>query len=305
LDILCHFHHLNAVSWIYRLMFEGFARSAMPNYMTSFAGAWVEIWNGELDAKDELEKMHHDNQDVKKAEVTTTRQGEQDQAWLRKAMGWSVDALITALGILLSSLVGMFITVLNLIHGFWVLGTNAVILGIGPLCIAFLAHEATEGILWAWAKAWLVYGLLYLPMLGLGARMAGVVFKGITTMVAGSDMVFSDGPDIAMHFIYALLGLLCALAVVQAIPSFLRHLLVAAVSSHGFEATPAAVAATATAATGTSGGSAAGATMAGGAANYRGTLLVVDNTKFLYSAAPLTLNAPGAMVSCVMGPVER
>ena len=231
----------------YRPMFEGFARTALPTYMTSFAGSWLEVWNGELDAKDELLKMHHDNQDVKQAEVTTTRQGGEDQSWWGKAMSWSVDALISGLGILLSTLAGMFITVLILIQGFWVLGVNVVILGLGPLCIACLAHEATEGIFWTWAKAWLVYGLLYLPMLGLGARIAGVVFKGVTTMVAGSEIVFGDGSDIAMHFIYALLGPLCALAVVQAIPSLFSHLLASAVGAAGHAAAPAAAAASATA----------------------------------------------------------
>ena len=39
--------------------------------------------------------------------------------------------------------------------------------------------------------------------------------------------------------------------------------------------------------------------------NYRGTLLVVDDRQFLYSALPLTLSAPGTMVSFVTGPVER
>lgn len=41
------------------------------------------------------------------------------------------------------------------------------------------------------------------------------------------------------------------------------------------------------------------------AGNYRGTLLVVDDRQFLYSASPLTLSAPGAMVSYVMGQVEQ
>jgi hypothetical protein len=39
--------------------------------------------------------------------------------------------------------------------------------------------------------------------------------------------------------------------------------------------------------------------------NYRGTLLVVDDRQFLYSASPLTLNTPGALVSYVVGPIER
>lgn len=225
----------------YRPLFDGFARSALPTFMTSFAGSWYEIWSGQLDAKDELQKLHQDNQDVKKAEITATRQGEQDQAWWSKAMAWSVDALVSALAVVLSTLAGMFITVLILIQGFWVLGINALILALGPLCIAFLAHEATEGIFWVWAKAWLVYGLLYLPMLGLGAKMAGVVFTGITDMVAGSDMVFGDGSDIAMHFIFTMLGPLCAFAVVRSIPVFLSQLLSAAVQAYGASSVPSPI----------------------------------------------------------------
>ena len=41
------------------------------------------------------------------------------------------------------------------------------------------------------------------------------------------------------------------------------------------------------------------------AGNYRGTMLVVDDRQFLYSASPITLSAPGAMVSYVQGPVEH
>jgi hypothetical protein len=39
--------------------------------------------------------------------------------------------------------------------------------------------------------------------------------------------------------------------------------------------------------------------------NYRGTLLIVDDRQFMYSALPLTLSAPGARVSYVVGPVEH
>ena len=38
--------------------------------------------------------------------------------------------------------------------------------------------------------------------------------------------------------------------------------------------------------------------------NHRGTYVVVDSTRFLYSAAPLGLSPPGALVSYVAGPVR-
>jgi hypothetical protein len=41
------------------------------------------------------------------------------------------------------------------------------------------------------------------------------------------------------------------------------------------------------------------------AVNYRGTSLEIDGERFLYSASPLTLNPPGALVSYVAGPIHR
>ena len=38
--------------------------------------------------------------------------------------------------------------------------------------------------------------------------------------------------------------------------------------------------------------------------NYRGTYVVVDGTRFLYSAAPLGLSPPGALVSYVAGAAQ-
>jgi hypothetical protein len=40
-------------------------------------------------------------------------------------------------------------------------------------------------------------------------------------------------------------------------------------------------------------------------ASNRGTFLVVDGTRFLYSAMPLALSMPGAQVSYVIGPLGR
>jgi hypothetical protein len=38
--------------------------------------------------------------------------------------------------------------------------------------------------------------------------------------------------------------------------------------------------------------------------NYRGTYLEIDGARFLYSASPLILNPPGALVSYVAGPIH-
>jgi hypothetical protein len=40
------------------------------------------------------------------------------------------------------------------------------------------------------------------------------------------------------------------------------------------------------------------------ACNYRGTYLEIDGERFLYSASPLIVNSPGALVSYVAGPMH-
>ena len=38
---------------------------------------------------------------------------------------------------------------------------------VGPICVAFAAHEKTESYFWGFLKAFLFVGLLYMPLLGL------------------------------------------------------------------------------------------------------------------------------------------
>jgi hypothetical protein len=110
-------------------------------------------------------------------------------------------------------------------EGFWALGVNMLLIGIGPLCIACAAHEKSEGMAWSWIRAFVVLGLLYMPMLGLACEFAGVIMAQMTKMVTGSGLVYGDGTDIGVHLVMVLLGPICAFAVVRAVPSFMSMLL--------------------------------------------------------------------------------
>ncbi len=99
------------------------------------------------------------------------------------------------------------------------------LVAIGPICIAFGAHEKTEGIAWSFMRAFIVLGLAYMPMLALACRFAGIIMAQMTTMVGKAGLAYGDGSDIVVHFIMVLIGPICAFAVVKAVPGFLSMML--------------------------------------------------------------------------------
>jgi hypothetical protein len=102
---------------------------------------------------------------------------------------------------------------------------NMLLVAIGPICVAFAAHEKTESYFWSFLKAFLFVGLLYMPLLGLACQFAGVIMAQMTTMVTGSGLVYGDGSDIGVHILFVVLGPLCAFAAVRSAPMFLGMVL--------------------------------------------------------------------------------
>jgi hypothetical protein len=134
---------------------------------------------------------------------------------------------------------------------------NMVLIAIGPICVAFAAHEKTEGIFWSFVRAFLVLGLLYMPLLGVACGFAGIIMAHMTRMVTGSGLVYGDGSDIGVHFIMVILGPLCAFAVVRAVPAVLAQLL-QSMSGGGGSSFAAGVAVAMMALRGSGGGSGGG-----------------------------------------------
>jgi hypothetical protein len=218
----------------YRTAVVGTMNATLPRFMTAFATRWVEVWVTETDALAEIRKRERENQEVKYAEVGATKAGQDDDSWYGKLARYLVDQLLTGIGWAVASLTGLLITLLIVMEGFWVLGVNMLLVAIGPICVACLAHEKTEGLFWAWCKAFLLFGLLYLPMLGLGAAFAGVVMARMTTMATDAGLVYGDGSDFGVHVVAVVLGPLCAFAVVRAVPGFVS--MIVGSSSLGGEA---------------------------------------------------------------------
>jgi hypothetical protein len=209
----------------YQTVVVGTVAKLQPGFMTNFAGKWSDVWESEMKAIETIKKAEAENQDLKYTEVTATKAGKDDDSWYTKLGKYILDGMLTGLGWVLAVIAGMVITVYILMEGFTGLGMNMLLVAVGPICVAFAAHEKTESYLWGFLKAFLFVGLLYMPLLGLACEFAGVVMAQMTTMVAGSGLVYGDGTDISVHFLFVLLGPFCAFAVVKAAPMFLGMVL--------------------------------------------------------------------------------
>jgi hypothetical protein len=196
-----------------------------PTFMTTFAANWATVWESEMTSIEAIKKAEAENQDLKGTEVTATKAGKDDDSWYGKLGKYVVDALLTGIGWVLAVVAGLVITVFMLMEGFTGLGLNMLLVAVGPVCVAFAAHEKTESYFWGFLKAFLFIGLLYMPLLGLACQFAGVIMAQMTTMVAGMGVVYGDGSDIGVHFLMVVLGPFCAFAVVRAAPMFLGMVL--------------------------------------------------------------------------------
>lgn len=273
----------------YRTAVVSTLNAVQPRFMTAFATKWVEVWVAETDAIEAIRKAEAENQAVKSAEVSATKAGQDDDSWYAKLARYVVDRLLTGVGWAVATITGLFVTLLIIMEGFWALGINMLIAAIGPICVAFAAHEKTEGIFWAWAKAFLVFGLLYLPMLGLGASFAGVVMARMTTMATSSGLVYGDGSDFAVHIIAVVLGPFCAFAVVRAVPAFVSLILTSSSMGEGaggsFGATVGMAASAVRAGSGGGGGGGSAASLAEGSVLKPGGLLDANDPELGQSSS--------------------
>lgn len=209
----------------YQSVVVGTVAAVQPKYMTAFTDKWAEVWVAEQKAIETIKEAEADNQDLKYDEVASTKTGHQDDSWGAKIARYVVDGLITAAGWVLACVTGGLITIFMLMEGFYGLGVNMALIAVGPVCIAFAAHEKTEIIFWSYVRAFLVLGLLYMPILGVACGFAGIIMAQMTAMVAGSGVVYGDGSDIWVHLVLVVLGPICSFAVVRAVPAMMAQLL--------------------------------------------------------------------------------
>jgi hypothetical protein len=89
-----------------------------------------------------------------------------------------VGSLLSAFGL---------ITAIGLIFGG--AATSVLVLCLAPVCIPFAIHEDTQSIAWSYARTWLLYGVMYMPLLTITVKVATEM--GTLIANAGLDAINS------------------------------------------------------------------------------------------------------------------
>lgn len=214
----------------YRSIVVGVGMSQVPRQMLAYTTAWQEVWETEWDSIDALRKNEAENKKLRTAEMEQKNKASTipggDSSWwhpIVAAVLWMLDGLVSAIGWILSVVVGIGLCLLMLVQAFWVLGVLLLLVAIGPLCVAFALHPATSSIFWTFFRQIVVYEFLYLPFLGFACSIAGVIMGRVSATFAGSDIQYTDGTNVAVHLLTAVLGPLCSFAVVKGAPAVLER----------------------------------------------------------------------------------
>lgn len=94
-------------------------------------------------------------------------------------IGSTISTLMSAILAGASVILGVvffFIAVLLMeVQGFVAIAYGAMVLMLGPILLPFGIHENTEGMAWQYVKAWLTYGILYLPMCIIAMKICSIL----------------------------------------------------------------------------------------------------------------------------------
>jgi hypothetical protein len=187
-----------------------------------FATSWTEIFDSELKIDYQVAKTEAENKELDKAEQAASQAlagKEPDRGFMAGLAASLLEGLKSMLGSLLALVFGLIITLVCLAEGFWIIGTNMILMVIGPICIAFGAHEKTESILWSFVKSTIMYGILYLPVVAIAMRIASAVMRSITSMSIENNLIQGDMMSVATQLIALILGPVMAFAIVKGAPA--------------------------------------------------------------------------------------
>lgn len=128
-----------------------------------------------------------------------------------------VEAASQMLGMVLSIIIGCLCLLFVIFQAYLAIGCSAFTCCLGPICIPFGASSATQDIALGWLKMFLVYCVLYTPLLAVALQIAGdCMTQSLVTQIMasahGQSMIFDIFEGIITNLAtpFAMLGFVIA-----------------------------------------------------------------------------------------------
>ena len=102
------------------------------------------------------------------------------------------------------------------------LGSSCIVLALGPIALPFGAHEMTKDIAIAYVKAFIVYVILYFPMMVFAFSLAFEIMSGLLVGHSTGWVSSITRVDVTEKLISLVLAPLAGVAIVMAVPNVVR-----------------------------------------------------------------------------------
>ena len=104
-------------------------------------------------------------------------------------MGFSmITSLLICGACVVTTIIGFFAAaILMLVQGYIAITYCVIILIMAPIMIPFGFHESTESMAWSYVKGWLVYGIIYMPMLVVAMNLCSQLMLNASITITSSS----------------------------------------------------------------------------------------------------------------------
>jgi len=143
--------------------------------------------------------------------------------YLFMSISFFLDLLFSVVGFIVGALVSLLLMLYCYFQLLVGIGMSGLVLAVGPICLPFGAHEATQDIAIGYLKSFLVYVVCYMPLLLLGFEIAMKVLLSPAMFAAGARYMQGDG--VTEQFVGVVICPLSAVAIVHSVPSFIKGFL--------------------------------------------------------------------------------
>jgi len=191
-------------------IFVNFGETLCRGCLNDLTTAWANVWSAWI-AQIKL-ALHVQAGNAKSATSVFS---------LTEMVGTGLyDMIMDAIGVALAIVIGGLTMLYLLFQSFIALGSVAVVLALGPIALSFGAHESTQDIALAYTKTFLVYVVLYMPMLVLSFQIAMTLMLSVNTLT--TNLSYAGVGDVLEHFINLVASPLAGAAIIAAVPHIVK-----------------------------------------------------------------------------------
>jgi len=131
-----------------------------------------------------------------------------------------VEFLLSLISFIISAVVALLLLLYLWFQALVGMGTALLTLAMGPICLPFGAHEATQDVAIGYVKTFIIYVVLYLPLLVLAFEIALHIMAAQSAFAYGANV--QNWANFGSYILGYITAPLAAVAIVQAVPNIIR-----------------------------------------------------------------------------------